>query len=304
MEEQLSKSEIKRRIINAAIEEYINTPQIQRSVAATAKKYGINKKTLTKYLKDKGIKITQNYGAKALNFEIFDIIDTEEKAYWLGFMYADGYIAKNSNQIGLGLALKDLSHLQKYKKFIGWGGDIKIQETHQFGSKSHYNKKGELLQMCRIIITNEHMHNSLYKLGCAPNKSLILTFPTEEQVPENLKLSFIRGYFDGDGSLGYYIHSTKNPYKNESLCFVGTKQFLEKVQEYLGKGNLYHKTNCNLATYKLQYSGSKASKAAELMYKNATVYLDRKYNIYINDFTTKNQAKSVNSEIENTEVNN
>ena len=304
MEEQLSKSEIKRKIINAAVEEYITTSEFDKSIVAIAKKYGINKKTLTKYLKDRNIPIKANHGAKYLNYTIFDNIDSEEKAYWLGFLYADGYIAKNNNQIGLGLALKDLEHMQKYKNFIGWGGDIKIQETHQFRSKSHYNKTGELLQMCRIIVTNEHMHKSLDRLGCVPNKSLILTFPTNEQVPEQFKLAFIRGYFDGDGSLGYYVHSKKDSKKSESLCFVGTKPFLEKVQEYLGIGNLYQKKNCNLATYKLQYSGSRANKAAELMYKNATIYLDRKYNIYINDFTTKNRAKSVNPEIGNTEVNN
>lgn len=304
MEEQLSKSEIKRRIINAAVNEYIATPQIQKSVAATAKKYGINKKTLTRYLKDKGIEIKQNYGAKALNFEIFDQIDSEEKAYWLGFLYADGYIAANSNQIGLSLSIKDINHLQKYKKFIGWGGDIKIQETHQFGSKSHLNKNGELLQVARVIVTNQHMHNSLNKLGCVPNKSLILVFPSNEQIPEEYKLAFIRGYFDGDGTLGLYKHSVKNPKLEESLMFVGTKPFLEGIQKYLGQGYLIQKSNCNELTYRLSYSTKKAFTAAKLMYENANIYLDRKYNIYINEYVPHNQAKSVNSEIENTEVNN
>lgn len=66
--------------------------------------------------------------------------------------------------------------------------------------------------------------------------------------------------------------------------FVGTKNFLEGVQKYLGKGFLMQKPNCNEKTYRLSYSTSKANHAAELMYKNANIYLDRKYNIYINKF--------------------
>lgn len=81
MEEQLSKSEIKRKIINAAVEEYIATSEFDKSIVAIAKKYGINKKTLTKYLKDRNIPIKANHGAKHLNYTIFDNIDSEEKAY-------------------------------------------------------------------------------------------------------------------------------------------------------------------------------------------------------------------------------
>lgn len=297
MKEQLSKSEIKRRIINLAIEEYITTSLLQRSIAATAKKYGINKKTLTKYLKEKHIEIIPNHGAKSLNFDIFDVINTEEKAYWLGFLYADGYISSNTNAIGLSLCLKDLTHLQKYKKFVGWKGNIEIQETHQFKSKLKYNKNEDLLQICRIIINNKHMHDSLYNLGCVPNKSLILKFPNNKQIPEQFKLAFIRGYFDGDGTLGLYQHSKKNPNLEESLIFIGTKEFLEGIQEYLGKGFLMPKPNCNKLTYRLSYSTKKAFKAAKLMYENANIYLDRKYNIYINEYVPHNRAKSVNSEM-------
>lgn len=297
MKEQLSKSEIKRKTIALAIEEYLETPEALKSVAKVAKKYGLNKKTLTKYLKDKGVEIKSNKGTKLLNYKIFDVIDTEEKAYWLGFLYADGYIARNNNQIGLALSIKDLNHLQKYKNFIGWCGDIKIQETHAFNSKTHFNKDGEFLQMCRIIVTNEHMHNKLHYLGCVPNKSLILKFPSDEQVPKQFKLDFIRGYFDGDGTLGLYRHSKINPKLDESLIFVGTKPFLEGIQQYLGVGYLMQKSNCDISTYRLSYSTKKAFNAAKLMYENAKIYLDRKYNIYINKYVPHNRAKSGKAEM-------
>ena len=52
------------------------------------------------------------------NKHFFDVIDTEEKAYWLGFMYADGYITSKSFRIGLSLAIKDIEHLRKFNAFL------------------------------------------------------------------------------------------------------------------------------------------------------------------------------------------
>lgn len=296
MSEQLSKSEIKRRIIDAAIDEYVSMKKFERSIAKTSAKYGINKKTLARHLKNRGIEIVSNKSAYPINDSVFEKIDTEEKAYWLGFLYADGFVAAKNNQIGLGLALKDIAHLEKYKTFMEWGGDIKVNKEHQFGSKDTHNKAGEDMYNCRVIITNEKIHSDLINLGCVPNKSLILKFPTEDQVPKEFQLAFIRGYFDGDGTLGLYRHSKTNPKLEESLLIVGTKPFLEKVQEILGPGHLMQKKNCNELTYRLGYSTLKAFRAAELMYKNATIYLDRKYNIYANEYC-RYRAKTAKSEM-------
>lgn len=296
MSEQLTKSQIKKQIIEAAIKEYVGMSKFERSIAKTALKYGINKKTLTKYLKEKGIEIVANKGAYSIDESVFEIIDSEEKAYWLGFLYADGYVATNSNQIGLGLMISDIKHLEKYKNFMKWHGEIRVYKEHQFGNKDNHNKKGEEMYNCKVIITNEKIHRDLVNLGCVPNKSLILQFPSEDQVPKEFQTSFVRGYFDGDGTLGLYQHSKKNPRLEESLMIVGTKPFLEKVQEILGPGYLMQKRNCNENTYRLGYSTIKAFKAAEIMYKDASIYLDRKYNIYINEYCPY-RAKSVKTEM-------
>jgi DNA-binding phage protein len=81
MSEQLTKSQIKKQIIEAAIKEYVGMSKSERSIAKTALKYGINKKTLTKYLKEKGIEIIANKGAYSIDESVFEIIDSEEKAY-------------------------------------------------------------------------------------------------------------------------------------------------------------------------------------------------------------------------------
>ena len=65
------------------------------------------------------------------------------------------------------------------------------------------------------------MFNDLIKQGCVPNKSLILTFPNKYQVPKNLINHFIRGYFDGDGSIYEYSKTHAG-----SISFIGTESVL------------------------------------------------------------------------------
>ena len=138
------------------------------------------------------------------NIRNFEIIDTEEKAYWLGFLYADGSVSSTDNRIELGLAEKDLNHIEKFKEFIGIPNKISYRPQ----TKSY-----------RYSFKSIPCKEDLIKHGCVPKKSLILKFPTEEQVPEHLIRHFIRGYFDGDGW-----------FSNTSSCFqvgiIGTEDFI------------------------------------------------------------------------------
>ena len=49
---------------------------------------------------------------------MFDTIDSEEKAYWLGFIYADGWISDANNCFTLTLQQRDVEHLLKFNEFI------------------------------------------------------------------------------------------------------------------------------------------------------------------------------------------
>lgn len=300
----LTKNEYKKQIIELAINEYINTALYDKSIAKTSLKYGINKKTLTRYLKEKNIPIVANGRKSEFNRDFFDIIDTEEKAYWLGFMYADGCISAKDNLVALNISLKDIEHLKKFNKALAYKKGLNISETHQFGSTEHTNKNGETMYMVCTRIKDNHLWEALNSKGCVPNKSLILTFPDEKIFKEkSLIYDFIRGYVDGDGTLGVYPHSKTNPKLEESLLIVGTKNFLEGVQRYLGEGFLMHKTNCSEYTYRLGYSTKKAHKAADMLYQHATIYLDRKYDIYINKFAALKSGKIGEPCDGNTEVN-
>ena len=290
----ITKSQFKKYLINLAIEEYINTSIYERSIQKLSDKYGLNRKTICKYLKERGIEITNTHNKSPFNENFFDYIDSEEKAYWLGFLYADGYITTKDYRIGLSLSIKDINHLEKYGKSLNYSKGMNITTTHQFGSKNIYNKNGEILQMCSTVITNKHMWEALNSKGCMPNKSLILKFPEEAIFSSNgLIRHFIRGYVDADGTLGVYPHSKTNPNLEASLLIVGTKPFLEGIQKYLGiNGFLMQKPNCNKLTYRLGYSTTKAEKVAEFLYKDSTIYLERKYNIYITKFAALKSGKN------------
>ena len=274
-------------VIRLALKDYLEG---NNSITFISNKYGINRKSIERRLKEQGIK-----AKKVINCyqDAFDVIDTEEKAYWLGFIYADGYVCTNNNTVGFGLKIEDQETVMAFTKFMRFDGGCNISENHKFRSKE---KQG---YMCTTCITNSYLHDSLVAKGVLPHKSLILEFPKIEWfVNENLIYHFLRGYCDGDGTLGVYRHSKSNPILEESLMFIGTKPFLEGIEKYLGKGYLMQKPNCDEHTWRLSYSTQKANNAAKLMYENATIYLPRKKKIYDEQFVPRNREKTVNPEME------
>lgn len=98
------------------------------------------------------------------NRYIFKSIDNEFKAYWLGFLYADGSVGSTDYRVELTLAEKDYNHLVKFKDFIG------------LDNKISYRPKTKAYRYC---FKDKIFKSILIDKGCVPNKSLILTFPTE-----------------------------------------------------------------------------------------------------------------------------
>ena len=163
------------------------------SLSKLAKEYHTSIQTLSRKLKAKGIEIINHQNETKFNEHIFDVIDTEEKAYWLGFIFADGYISSRDNSFELSLKGSDIEHLHKFNKFMEHNKDnVKLGEV---------KNKDKTFLRCRWGIANKHLWNTLNNLGCTPRKSLTLQFPN---ISEELKIPFIRGYFDGDGCLSYY----------------------------------------------------------------------------------------------------
>lgn len=199
---------------------------------------------------------------------IFEKIDTEEKAYWLGFLYADGAIGSKEDKIELGLAEKDLSQIEKFRSFT------------MINNKISYRPK---TRSYRYSFRSQKCKDDLINKGCLPKKSLILVFPTENQVPQNLLRHFIRGYFDGDG----WFSNTSECFQ---LGFIGTEAFikglLQRIECDFNKNNKIlnvHRENGAKKYIINSYNG--VLNFLNYIYKDANIYLNRKYDNYI-DFIT------------------
>lgn len=168
------------------------------------------------------------------NSQYFKQIDSPEKAYWLGFLYADGYIS-TQNEVRINLQRSDEDHLRKFQRAIGAiNHAIGYSEKHD-GDKTYYQ--------AYFSMHDKEMVADLEKLGCYNSKSATLIFPTYKQVPLVFMSHFVRGYFDGDGSINYsrstYVRQTDNGSNNRwKINFVGTPEFLNGLKKVLNKDSI------------------------------------------------------------------
>lgn len=258
-------------LINTIIQEYLNTPEEQRSLTKLGEAYGVRRQSISKWLKSRGIEVINYQNRSRLNEHIFDSIDTEEKAYWLGFLYADGNISHTGNRLEVRLSIKDLNHLEKFRKFLNLTTEIRTGVCNGNG-------------FCHLSVRNKHIWHTLDNLGCHPRKSLILTFPKLSIFSDkSLIKHFIRGYVDGDGCLCMYYNKKHTSVRTE-LNLVGTESFLKTVNKICNnKGYIQNKscTNWENRAYSLTFSDVPSRKLARILYENSTIYLDRKYNKYL-----------------------
>jgi hypothetical protein len=198
------------------------------------------------------------------NESFFQAIDTEIKAYWLGFIAADGSINKEKSSLVLDLASKDYNHLVKFRDGLESNNKIYTYRTSSI-----------------IKINSRILCGDLEKFGIVNNKSLTLVLLLKD-VPMELHKHFWRGVIDGDGSLfvsenKIYIslvgtQSVCNDFSN-FICNSG----ISSLAGVLKRGNIYT----------IRYVGNKlAAKVIKLLYQDSSMHLDRKFNIakdYLHD---------------------
>lgn len=195
----------------------------------------------------------------------FDTIDAEDKAYFLGYLYADGSIEKNTTKIRMSLNEKDKMILEKFAISLKTNNPLKFRTSK---GRNQYELK----------FNNKHLYNTLFSHGCLPMKSLTLELPTKDYVKEQYFHHFIRGYFDGDGC----IHIGKRNNGKVSICasFQFSNGFIQIINPLL---------NCNFRIYKQKdnkihkicLGGNKQIRRfRDWLYKDATIFLDRKKKIF------------------------
>lgn len=237
----------------------------KKSGKEIAKILNINYTCVHKKLRKLGIHLYNYHNELKFDNTVFDVIDTEEKAYWLGFLFADGHVSSTANTVELSLKGEDKEHLEKYNTFLRNKACIKTSKVRC---------KNKEYTRCRCGVTNKHFHDTLVSLGCVPRKSLILKFPDLTIFStSSLIRHFIRGYVDGDGCLSY----TKSG--RLTIQILGTKEFLETLNSLLPvKALNYTKKPEHVNnTYCISFGCSSADCVAKYLYEDSTIYLDRKY---------------------------
>jgi intein/homing endonuclease len=228
---------------------------------------------------------------------IFNEINNEEKAYFLGFLYADGYVNDKNKVVSLQLAEEDKEILNKLNKII------KSNRPLQFIDMGYMREKGMKAQDCyRLSINCSKIYKRIIELGCVPRKSLILKFPTSEQVPNQLIRHFIRGYFDGDGCIVVYFPSRRNGRTVQGdIKILSTKEFIEELGRITNKNlgityNITKRIKDNSNCFNYQLSGNfQIIKFLEWIYKDCNIKMDRKFNKFlelINETNIRGKGKS------------
>lgn len=211
------------------------------------------------------------------NYKFFKKIDTEEKAYWLGFMTADGWVSMNketnSGVIGVELQHSDIEHLKKFNKSIN--GNYKISERKR---ECPISKKNKIIHTCVLRIFSLSMYQDLINIGFSNNKSFDANIPF---LSNDLYRHFIRGYFDGNGTV--YVSNqrlgvrfcTASKTLNERLISILKTEGIElsSIEMINENGNVIYYPEAKTKQDKINL--------LDYMYKNSSVYLDRKYKKYL-----------------------
>lgn len=230
-----------------------------------SKKHGVCMQTIYNYLhsNEKRIKGMSEYHNPNMNHRYFKEIDTERKAYFLGFIIADGNVStrvSSSPCISIAIQSRDVPILHTLK-----------EELRTDNKVCHV--KNETRDEVSLSVHSKEMAEDLAKYGVVPRKTHTSYLPTN--VPREFMPHLIRGLIDGDGWV-------QNPKSGVKWGFCGNKRVVTQVRDFLSEEiNVYNVKVLERerdSTCSINYGGVKNSKLiADYMYEGATVYLERKY---------------------------
>lgn len=238
-----------------------------KNVRKVAELLNVNHKTISAWMKKHEIETLGSQGARTnnLNHDFFESIDSEQKAYWLGFIMADGCVYKGSDKYSLRLQINlkgsDVHHLEKFQKAIN--SSYKIQE-----------KIVKTSNVCLLKVNSTKMCQDLMSLNVTPRKSLVSLMP---DIPSELMKHYIRGYFDGDGCLDIAKGNLR-------ARIAGGSEMLRSIQESLTEASIFSALYLPTGNKKISNleitRKDDALKFAEWIYKDSKEFLERKKDIY------------------------
>jgi hypothetical protein len=242
------------------------------NIVSIAAEVGVSSLTVRNSLKQFAIPIRPEPKQNPVDCSGFVDLSSDWHAYWIGFIAADGcvYIDERRHDCRLQIVLKmsDADHLRNFQLGIQASAPVIVGFNGQ-------------RDVAKIVINDRFLVDALAKWGVVPNKSLIIRWP--DHLPDALVPAFIRGYFDGNGTIYQRHRNNERISWTETVCrFVsGSIPFLDSLEVELTKRNIrinkrYRNQDSN--AHVLPLSGRKENLLAfaDLIYQGSTVSLPRK----------------------------
>lgn len=237
------------------------------TLSEVARQLNVDESTISNWSVHYGIKPKPRRNLK-LDENYFEKINDEHKAYWLGYLMADGSMNKECTKITLNISTNDEHILLILKNDTSSDSTIKRSENNGF---SYSRLTLDSMLMCKNLIYH----------GIVPKKSGKEILP--DTIPKNLIRHFIRGYMDGDGSVVTYDKGNSAI----RLDFAGMSyNIFYSIHEHLleqkiidSQISIYKENNSRCKH--LNYCCKNALKVLDYLYKDSTIFLERKYLKYI-----------------------
>lgn len=236
-----------------------------------AQEIGVTRTTVYRWLRKYGI-TSKPYKRHSVNEKYFSNIDTEEKAYYLGFIYADGCVyrgdSKNSMVFQINLSVKDRKILEDMNK--AFNSDYPIVEFD-----GNYGNR-----LCKLKISNTEFCRNLMSQGVTLRKTYECHYP--KNIRSDLERHFIRGLFDGDGCI---YRNKKRKWNRMSFHIFVEKEFSEEVRDRLKEAfdiesHIYNNTKSDVIRNLAVFSTKYLEKMYHILYDDASYYFERKKCIF------------------------
>lgn len=215
--------------------------------------------------------------------DIFSTIDTLEKSYWIGFLYADGFISKNSATFGVALQERDKQHLINFLRFLKCSeNDIPLIMKYSEKTKSY-----------KAALTRIRTKEDLIKLGFTNKKSYDTTLNVWDNIPNNFKKEFILGMWDGDGSFSVTQRGlqTTSLISNNDILINEIAMYINK---HLGKDfSKIHFRTPGDPYPRIRFAADKAKVFGDWLYSEGYSFvLQRKYEVYLSFHEVRGKGRS------------
>lgn len=257
----------------------IKTYHETKNLVKTAAMLKIDHKRVSCILKRAGIEF---YAGRKYEFDrdFFKSIDTEGKAYFLGFLWADGNNS-GTGTVTLKLVESDREILERLNQEIHSTRPLRLV-TNIWATNPKTGKRYASKDAYTLSISSKSFTSHLASIGLVPNKTKVLRLPQKGLIPDHLLHHFIRGYFDGDGSVSKWHQKGRNlPVYNMGIVMKneGLAKDFRALLDSLGVDDVNYRIDNGLHRLDIT-SGPSRVKFASWLYQDASLYLARKKTIF------------------------